>query len=328
MEVLETRVPALTDVRETTLAASAPFALLMAAPDAQVSVAGPDGGREQHAVLRRRIGAGYFSALGIPIVSGRELETRDRPVLNDDGAQVADATREIPVVLNQTAAALLFPGRDAVDGRLRSEAPVLSAIQLAPPGATSSNALPGGQVFRVVGVARDVKSAFMNASAVPTVFWPVTYQSFAQGSALGTTIAIRGAPGADAVAAVRRELTLLFPDLTIFNVRTMDEQVNQFNTLLVWSSLINGGIGVFALILAAIGLAGVTTHAVSRRRKEIGIRIALGAPRPTGAAAGPTRKPGHDRDRRRARLPGGGGAGPCVLRLHRRAGADHGRGYG
>ena len=69
----------------------------------------------------------------------------------------------------------------------------------------------------------------------------------------------------------------LEPDLTIFDARTMDAHLDQFNGLIRWTTMVNGGIGVFGLVLAAIGLAGVTTHSVARRRKEIGLRIALGA---------------------------------------------------
>ena len=84
-------------------------------------------------------------------------------------------------------------------------------------------------------------------------------------------------PGRDAVSAVRRQLGLLFADLTLFNVRTMDEHINQLISTILFVFIIEGGVGVFGLILAAIGLAAVITHTVNRRRKEIGIRVALGA---------------------------------------------------
>jgi len=72
-------------------------------------------------------------------------------------------------------------------------------------------------------------------------------------------------------------LASIDPNLTVFNTRTMSEQIGQMNSLIQLSSTFYGGIGVFGLILASIGLAGVTAYAVARRRKEIGIRVALGA---------------------------------------------------
>jgi ABC-type antimicrobial peptide transport system permease subunit len=64
------------------------------------------------------------------------------------------------------------------------------------------------------------------------------------------------------------------------NVQTMDEYLAQFSQALEYVTAIYGTVGMFALILACVGLAGVTAQAVVRRRKEIGIRMALGARRP------------------------------------------------
>jgi ABC-type antimicrobial peptide transport system permease subunit len=81
----------------------------------------------------------------------------------------------------------------------------------------------------------------------------------------------------EAMAAVRAELAVIDPHLTVFNTRTMQDQIARMNSLIQLSSLLYGGIGLFGLVLASIGLAGVTAYAVTRRRKEIGIRMALGA---------------------------------------------------
>ena len=78
-------------------------------------------------------------------------------------------------------------------------------------------------------------------------------------------------------AAVRREIESIDPALTIFNARAMSEYLGRFRVMFQWSSVVNGSLGAFGLILSCIGLAAVTSHAVARRRKEIGIRMALGA---------------------------------------------------
>jgi ABC-type antimicrobial peptide transport system permease subunit len=79
------------------------------------------------------------------------------------------------------------------------------------------------------------------------------------------------------MAAVRDRMASLHPDLTVFDVHTMQEDLDRLNSLAQWESAMYVILGFFALLLASIGLGGVTAYAVVRRRKEIGIRMALGA---------------------------------------------------
>jgi len=88
---------------------------------------------------------------------------------------------------------------------------------------------------------------------------------------------VRGTNGPESLVAVRNQLASLHPDLTVFNVRTMREDLGRLNSLVEWNAAIYEVLGLFALLLACIGLGGVTVYAVARRRKEIGIRMALGA---------------------------------------------------
>ena len=76
---MQDRLPQLPEVAALTLAMSPPFADLVVTPNFRVSVTAPGSDtREQHIILRRRVGTGYFSTLGIPVVQGREIEARDQ----------------------------------------------------------------------------------------------------------------------------------------------------------------------------------------------------------------------------------------------------------
>ncbi len=243
-EKLPHRLSKLTAVRDVTLADAAPFDDLAAIlPNIHFSAPGPRGEILRDAT-RQRIGANYFATLGVPLIRGRELNQSDQ--------KLAGA---IPVLLNETAALDLF-GHDGPLGRtLRDDL----------------------HTYTVIGVTRDIKSAFMLAKPVPTVFVPLTAQSLGADPAWqGATVIVRGA-GGNTVADVSSAIASLDPHLTVFNVGGMNDRLDQFNTIFRFASAMYGGIGVFGLILASIGLAGVTAYAVARRRKEIGIRMALGA---------------------------------------------------
>jgi predicted permease len=254
-ETLFARLPdelsRVTGVRAVALAEGVPFASMSAdRPNTHVSAsAGETGARQVDTeVFRERIGANYFATLGVPLVGGHEFEIRDQQSDAPPGAAT-------PAILNQSAARALFGAGNPIGRRIHE----------------------GESSYTVVGVTHDVRSGFVPPTPVATVFLPLTANWFVRSRAPRATVLVRGARSAATLAAVREELASLHPDLTVFNVQTMRENLDKMRAFMEWSSAIYVVLGLFSLLLACIGLGGVTAYSVAQRRKEIGIRMALGA---------------------------------------------------
>jgi predicted permease len=191
------------------------------------------------------VGAEFFETIGAPMVRGRDFT-------------VGDAERAAGVaIISAAMASRLWPGEDAV-GR---------TIDL------------DGKSSEVVGVAGDLKSAFPLMPTSPAVYRPLDEAGFAQPSHQGVVLVARVRPGVDAPSLLRREIEAFDPSVTVFGVTRVTDELDDARFLARFATLIYGGMGVFGLALASVGLAGVTAHAVARRRREIGIRMALGARR-------------------------------------------------
>jgi len=237
-------------VRAVAMAGGVPFANLSAdRPNTRVSAStGEADGREVRCeVFRERIGANYFATLGVPLVSGHEFDSRDQ----QSDAPAGTAT---PAVMNQSAARALFGAGDPIGRHIHED----------------------GASYTVVGVTRDARSGYLPPTPVATVFLPLTASWFVRSQAPRATVLVRGV-GAATLATVREEIVSLHSDLTVFNVQTMRENLDKMNAFVEWSSAIYVVLGLFSLLIACIGLGGITAYAVAQRRKEIGIRMALGA---------------------------------------------------
>jgi ABC-type antimicrobial peptide transport system permease subunit len=169
----------------------------------------------------------------------------------------------LPAVINQTGAHVFFGSDDPLGRRIGD----------------------GSKSYEVIGVVKDLSAPLsqsavgQSATILPVVYLPLTRADFAHPAGNGMIIMIRSDHGADVMAEVRRKFAAIDPTIVLFDVRTLASQIADTMAYIHLGEYVYGTMGVFGLVLSTIGLAGVTAYSVARRRKEIGIRMALGARR-------------------------------------------------
>jgi putative ABC transport system permease protein len=250
-EKLTERLKASGPVRSIALAADEPFSVRD--DDEGIPLTVEDSGKTsplQQSVIEETVGANYFSTLSESMLAGREFDERDQRS-QSDGTKAFS----LPTVLNESAEHRLFGIENAIGKRVRDQK----------------------QSYEVVGVVRDLKTGIGISQSV--IYLPLTSRDFARPPAGGITIMVRSDAGPDALRGIRDEIAFIDPNLNIFNVQTLSEYLDRSRSSTRFSVQTYGGIGVFGLVLAAIGLAGITAYSVAQRRKEIAIRMALGATR-------------------------------------------------
>ncbi len=225
-------------------------------PGLQFSGDGHVHGKDDPRALWRTISPGFFSALGVPIIAGRDFNALD------------DQTREPVAIISATLGQQMFPGQDPINRHVYWTDPVLEYV----PGTAAEKARVTSPQ-RIVGVVADVDDEHIVPVPTSTI-----YSSFADAGMFGGHLFIHttGNPYA-LVTPVTKIIRQMSADEPVENAATLEDIRAKVLAPDRLNSLVFGVFAAVALLIAVVGVAGVLAFSVSARTREFGIRLALGS---------------------------------------------------
>jgi putative ABC transport system permease protein len=222
----------------------------------QFSGDGHVSGKDDPRALWRTISPGFFTALRVPIVAGRDFNALD------------DQNREPVVIISATLAQNMFPGQDPINRHVYWTDPVLEFL----PGTASEKARVTSP-HRIIGVAADIDDEHIVPAPASTI-----YGSFADGGMFGGHLFIHTTANPySLVTPVTKIIRQMSADEPVENAATLEDIRAKVLAPDRLNSLVFGVFAGVALLIAVVGVAGVLAFSVSARTREFGIRLALGS---------------------------------------------------